>query len=463
MYHIKRKGFTLIEAMFAIIVLSIIMISVYGLYAPFQEIKEQVEAKAKLKNFQQIVSNGLYDIKRVKQMLKSSPLVDNNSTSEEGVSYFDNTGTLVSDILVPNTFSIFKVDGSKESEALQNFFNVNFSEDPLFYRNLFYTYTTVNEKLFGEININYKKFTFVHVNDGKFSTYIKNLDLTKSTDSSAFNELFNTSGDFLVIKDTLNDKNTTITNAYVKDNWKQIRKKINVIKFTTRDQVYEPIKHIKTQMEESQKKIVDWATIQARYEAHKSVSTGNNLNTDYFITCSLISSDPEYCNDTIKSVSTLIKLDSGTSINSSNRVNIIDLNSDFVNANTSYGFLVINGSTLKSSTKGCEVTVNDNDGNSYVLSNSLNLTTSNTLTTYDCKTSNGMSNLIENFNTFGYPILFSNSDNPYVTAGISISSAILAGQNRFPTTNVEAPYNATLYTILPNNAIITKKLYGHLF
>lgn len=463
MIYIKRKAFTLIEAMFAIIVLSIIMLSIYSLYTPFQEIKEEVEAKAKLKNFQQIVSNGMYDIKRVKQMLKSSPLIDNNSTSEEGISYFDNSGTLVSDILLPNTFSIFKVDNSTESEALQNFFNINFSEDPLFYRNLFYTYTTINEKLFGEIDINYKKFTFVHINDGKFSTYIKNLDLTNASDLTQFNELFNISGDYLVLKDSLSDTNTTVQNAYVKENWKQIRKKINIIKFTTREQVYEPIKHIKTQMEESQKKIVDWATIQARYEAHKSVSTGNNLNTDYFITCSLISSDPEYCNDTIKSVSTLIKLDSGTTINSSNRVNIVDLNSDYINANTSYGFLVINGNTLKSSTKGCEITINDTDGSTYILSNSLNMTSSNTLTISDCKTSNGMSSLIENFNTFGYPILFSNSDNPYVTTGIFITSPILAGQNRFPTTNVEAPYNATLYTILPNNAVITKKLYGHLF
>jgi len=468
---IKRKAFTLIEAMFVIVVLSLVLLGVYAMYTPFQEIREEVEMKAKLKNFYEVVSNGFYDSKRVKQMLKSTVLVDNNgSIDEPGIYYFDNSSTPnFVNIMVPEVLSNFDMEGKQTKEALQNFLNVNFDEDLLFYRNMFYKYSTVTEKLFGYIDINYKKFSFIHINDAKFATYLKRLDFTNQVDIDKFDEMFDTTQDFISVKN--NDLNLTNGNGdeYVKENWKRIRKKINVVKFSTRDQVVESIKHIKNQMDETQKKLIDWATIQSRYEAHKSISTGNTLNTDYFITCVLQngSTNNTCLSSDVLSVKTLIKLDDKSSTpNTSNRMFLYTLGTtnEMKAATSDYGFLVINNAGIQSTTDDCTIEVTDEDGKLITFENALNFSrTQTTLNTppitisSDCITSDGMSTLAEDFNLFGYPIMFSNAETS------TINGTIKAGFNRYPNLTTEAPYNATLFTILPNNAVISKKLYGHIF
>lgn len=472
----KRNGFTILESLISIIVLSIILLTIFGTYTQFKKIKDEVDAKVKLKNFSELAYNSLYDINKVSAILKSTPIisnVDDTLTLEyNNIGYYNNNGDYIENILEDSKLANFDLEDSDTKEALENFFNVSFDNDLLFYRNLFYFCTTQTEKLFGFINVSYKKFTFIHINDPKFVNYLKGSDIT----DEALEEMFNTTKDYLVINTSLDD-DSAVTNGYVKSNWNNIRKKINIYKFTTREQIYEPIKYIKEQMEESQKKINDWATIQARYEAHKSVATGNTLNTDYFITCKKnSSSSDENCIETgatdeedILSTNTLIKLDDGTSSSSTNRESFYVLDEEYGSAlSTSpinYGFLVLtNETTYQSSTNGCEISYTTEDGISYVIENALTFNGIDTnVISSSCYTTNAMNAFLDKFNVFNLPIMFSNALDSYLSIDDSGEEDITLSENRYPNGTIQAPYNATLFTILPNNEIIRKKLYGHIF
>lgn len=465
----KRSGYTILEVMIVVLVLSIVSLGIFALYNQFYEIKEEVETKAKLKTFKEVIYNSMFEIDKVKQLLASSPLDDaGNVPVHNPIQYFDDTNTLV-DILIPNSFEpldIIDTTGviTSKGKALEKFFNVSFQNDLLFYSNVYYYYTVETEKLFGFIDINYKKFSFIHVNDAKFSNALKNA--IKNADTAFISQIFDDTQDYIVINRDINDT-SAIRIGYIIDNWPIIRKKINVVQFTTRDHIIEPLTYLKKQLEEGQKKINDWATIQARFEAHKSVSTGNTLNVDYFITCKANLTNNECLNDTeeIKTTQTLLKLDDGTANANENRVKLIDLADADArqNASNDYGFIVLDKASNnlnKSTTNGCVGEITDTKHNlQFTFDNALTLTPTNLLDTSDCKTSKTMSAMIDDANPFGYSIFFSNGETSAFTSPIVKE----VGLNRYPKLDVGAPYNASLFTVLPNNAVIVKKLYGHIF
>jgi len=267
-------------------------------------------------------------------------------------------------------------------------------------------------------------------------------------------------------------------NKYINKNWKNIRKTISIIKYSTREQIYEPIKTIKNNIDETQSKINDWGTIQARFEAHKSISTGNTLDTDYFISC---------VNDDVRSANTLLKLDNG-SPNIINKATFSKLdkgkmkytvdggNIEPINADTDYGFLVLNndGEYENSTTNGCQIEISEpNNLIDINIINALNLTMNNELlkngsSIDDCITTKSMSSLVEDFNPFGYPVMLSNGNNAIIDLngnGTYENIDLIVGNNRYPdvNNNTEAPFNATVFTVLPNKEIVYKKLYGHVF
>jgi len=489
-----RKGFTLIEVMFVIILLSIISLIIFTLYNQFYDIKQQIDAEEKLKTFKQISYQSLYDINKVKQILASSPLVydDLNNkyiTDDLNIKYFDNKNVLTN-IMEPGELKNFDLKDTSVKQGLENFFNISFNNDLLFYSNMFYFYKTKTENFFGNIKASYKIFTFIHINDTKFSNYLKRL--IKNKNKNLISYAFDTTGNYLVVNQSLKGD---MGNKYINKNWKNIRKTISIIKYSTREQIYEPIKTIKNNIDETQSKINDWGTIQARFEAHKSISTGNTLDTDYFISC--VNDEPtnNYCKDhntivpqdDVRSANTLLKLDNG-SPNIINKATFSKLdkgkmkytvdggNIEPINADTDYGFLVLNndGEYENSTTNGCQIEISEpNNLIDINIINALNLTMNNELlkngsSIDDCITTKSMSSLVEDFNPFGYPVMLSNGNNAIIDLngnGTYENIDLIVGNNRYPdvNNNTEAPFNATVFTVLPNKEIVYKKLYGHVF
>jgi len=481
-----RKGLTLIELLIVSIALSIISLGIFALYNQFYEIKAEVEAKGKLKNFEEIVYQSLFSIDKVKAMLASNPYDKTTKTFDLNSSlYYLDDNNVAQEIFKSNTLhrldiSYTKMIPNNKTIALSNFLNIQFGNDIVFYKNIFYFITTEKEILFGYIPITYKKFTFIHINDAKFSNYLNNTikNGTPSNTSLILSKFFDTSKNFLIVKnnDLINDPDITI--GYVKDNWRKIRKKINMIQFTTREQIVEPLKYLTNQISEAQKKINDWATIQSRYEAHKSISTGNTLNVDYFISCIANITNNTCKNDTnIPSTQTLIKLDNASTSATESSVKFIDLISKYpnvqnqaANASTNYGFLIFSSNNtgvigIKDSTNGCNNSFTDNKIDIiFSLTNSAKISLDNPITS-NCETTQSIASMVNDFNPFGYPIYFTNSNNPDFTINtpnITINNLNIV-KNRYPNGVTTSPYNANIFTFLPNGVVLSKKLYGHIF
>ena len=476
----KRNGFTIIEMMVVLVALSIVSISIFALYNQFFNIKEEVESKAKLKNLETTIYENLYSIDKVKALLGSSQYDLTTKTFDINSSiYYPDSSNNLQEILEPNKLSPFKIEYSSgnvftsETEALSNFLGVYFNNDRLFYSNIFYYYTINTELLFGYIPISYQKITLLYIGDPKLSNFLK-----KGATPADFDEMFDTSKDYLIIKN-IDPTTSSIPIGYIKNNWGRIKKKIDIIQFSTRSQIVDPLNHLKKELEASQKKINDWATIQARFEAYKSVSTGNTMNTDYFISCVANLTNGTCKNDTdIINTQTLIKLDDGITANPDNTVDFATAKAlgneqiQYEKINTNYGFVIFNGdidttnnkiniSGIQDTTDGCSnVLYDDIIDINFEIDNAASIAQKNTMDGLGCFTSDNMGFLVENFNPFGYPIFFSNTKNPTINTGVG---TIDVANNRYPDGNMGAPYNATIFTFLPNGAVISKKLYGHVF
>lgn len=506
-----RKGFTIVETIIMIVVLSILMLSAFSYFNVWDKIRKDVAAQENFKYYTNMFKNSLNSIDKIRGIMRgednvvlydlvnASTLAANSVGAIEHVYLpLDNNGSFM--VSLDSAASEY----SKMTNII-NFWGLEKENSPNFLKDL-YVYTTNNTTTYnGDINVTYKNFTFIYISDDTVNLY---LNSDAALRQEFLSKGFDTNTTFLSVNDEMN---STTLPSYIISNWQDIKNSMLLYKLSSKDIVLDVVKNIDKKMNESQQRVNDWATIQARFAAYKSLDSGNTMDTDYFISC-IWNGTSANCDKTLSSTGqiyqnkTLLKNDSNTdnTMNSNINFKLITGVTKFQNLPTEYGFISFAKSNMGTTFSAANYfpfsitcpSVNnidsDFDGNTpyEVFGASIiqsKIDTNHNFGTQPLDTSCILSDNIRNLmspvvNDFGYDVYFTNSflceesggtcttsdDTKYTrvvfTNGTTSKTIPIKLNVPFQLNNSRltySPYNAVLFTLLPNGAVIKKNLVAN--
>lgn len=483
----KKRGFTILELMIAVVVMGMMMLSAMSYMGMFMEMSEEAEMKDKFSYYSKELQKNLSDIETIKKVMSGED--GHQIISGENWLYpvkYNLGSTNPKDI--PSGAS----DDRIKIEKFWGTDSINY--DP--FLDGLYVYADKNSTAIGgDIIVEYRKYTLIYFGDSLTKRIVAS-KLNNGTDMTTMvNEMFTPVGGFLVLNTTYGG-----IEPYFRSNWNKIRKKILMTKINTKREIIDTVKDIEADMTKVQERINDWATIQASYASYDTTGTGNTLDIDYFITCQSDTEGRECLNITldsdlfIPSKKTLLRADDGLNDMNNGGLSLKRLADDktpFEEIPNEYGFIIFESGNIGSpfnindfmpTTKGCDFDITNGDidinvQGAAVLSpfrNSVN-DVINIDTDY-CTLSNNLGNFVpRNMNPFGFPVLFTNWT-PYNELGVPEDNTFVEKDNvridigvNTPVSKLvssiaknvkSAPYDAKIFTILPNGEVIAKQVYA---
>jgi prepilin-type N-terminal cleavage/methylation domain-containing protein len=495
----SRKAFTIMEMMIAMIVMAMLMLSALSYMTMFMELSDEAEMKEKFSYYSTELQKNLSDLDFIKKIMSNQ---DGHTVPK--AMYRIKYGT--SDPIIYK--DVGNNDITIDKTLIENFWGTDSISRDKFLDGL-YVYVDSNSTIMaGDIKADYKTYTLIYVGDPMANRILKNkiLDGGNFVDLNVLIDgMFDKIGGYLVLKDVPD----TTAPTYMQNNWNNIKSKLLMVKVSTKRKIMDVILQIDKDMTKVQERINDWATIQASYASYDTGGTGNTLDNDYFITC--VDDGDSFCDNVslphplyISSKKTLIKNDVGTSPNINGGLNFNKITTGvtqkkFKNIPIEYGFIIFskdiedNTVTLNDfqpTTEGCSTTIEDkpitiNVDGAGILSVGL---IEPEETDY-CTFSENIRRLVPpNLNPFGYPVYFTNwteyaEDGTVVADGVTGALATnifmelngnTLGQpvsvqvntpiiynNGTTTFNIKyAPYDAKIFTLLPNGEVVTKQVYA---
>lgn len=309
-----RKGFTLIEILMAIAVVSILLVTAYGIYDRFNENAIRVTAMERFSSvFAKMRKSVTKDGNRLKYVLMLRDYVASPEEIEaNGASlrYSNRSEYILKtyDSIVPaegiDAYRLIPSDPTAR-ERCENFWGVG--KDEAYYRGSFYlalmneAYETSPEG----VRYPYKNVTLVDF--GPFYKNFKKLaEETTGNDRFVIDELFEKTKTGFHLKKTIDESDqdemraVKLLTGFADESkalaeWREKRDSVlaRTISFAepTADFLHESVETLK----KAAKNVEDWATTTAKINAYNAVIGGSGLDKDYFVTCSKQNSGTNGC------------------------------------------------------------------------------------------------------------------------------------------------------------------------
>jgi prepilin-type N-terminal cleavage/methylation domain-containing protein len=495
----RRSGFTIVELIVATMIISILMLTINGLYTYYLDIERKTEAKRTFSSF----------IAKVQPVINEDKRIAGTLTTDRGVVGLDN---LVSDndLLwksgLQNMSFVLSSDSTLANKQAA-FLGINNYD--VFKSGTRYMVIVKNKVVTSNalIDYQYKSFTFIDIGP-KLSKYLRKfesdpnkysafLSMILNETNNGYNLNYNAGYDAVTNSSATVHPPGSISYTYTKlalmkeilsvalttgganeemlKRWDEVKYEIQIETIDNSDSTRKMITKTIENVNQIAKNIEEWALIQSRVAAYDSLN-GNNMDRDYFITCDSNGGNDCQTETIVPTSGSVSREDidiSKTLLSSTSSPEIMEQSAN-------NGFFMCQGLVATASYEGiaCDPTkywgvingdaessikFSDSTEDFYTITGALPISTAGTPVgenVLNQAVRKMMSSTKMPNNTFGYPIYFTNAGYFKISNDSNIdnlmgSTSLIASytiSKPFINQFSSPPYNAMLITIFPNFA-----------
>ena len=297
-----RRGFTVIEVIVSMFVISILMVAAYSIYANFNESARISSAMERFENVNAKIGEAL---KRnvsyaliLRDYIASPEEIENGNVATkytdrseyvlkayDAVDFSDDMETYR---LIPS------LSGARE--RCERFWGIG--KDDAYFSGSFYVALVGEEYSVSPDGVRFPYKTVTIVDFGPFYRNFKSLaDAMDGKEKFVVDKLFSRSESGFHLRRTIDESDVDVVTAvklltgYQDEaralaEWREKRKYVLVRNHSLLDYVLELVDESVKRAERAVKNVEDWASTAAKINAYNTIIGGSNLDKDYFVTCS---------------------------------------------------------------------------------------------------------------------------------------------------------------------------------